>query len=399
MPLYLGLDAALQGLTAVVIEIGRETRRIVFDRQVNFDRDLPEYGTIAGQLQVAGEAVAPPPIIWADALDRIMGRLAAAAEVDVDDIRAMSGSGPADLQVRFDYCADGADPVTLRPAMPLVRQLKPNVGPTGSVCAYLETLLGVPNGRLAEFWQRRYSLPNAAMVPWTSDRATRNIATGVIHDATISVVFGTSDTVATSTHALSFRNGSLAREWLRLEYGLSWDAVAGLLEQSPGNDGLVMLPWVEREITPPVAHTGVRRFGFDRHDMARNVRGLIEGQLMAIANHVEALAGVTAEKVIASGDAAAERAVLQVMANIFGADVYRLTTGNSAALGAALRAYHADRLAAGEPVSWQTVVSGFTEPRPGHRVSPNPRDVATYARLRRHYALLETLHRDRRPIC
>ena len=66
------------------------------------------------------------------------------------------------------------------------------------------------------------------------------------------------------------------------------------------------------------------------------------------------------------------------MADVFGVDVYRLDVENSAALGAALRAYHADRLAAGEPVSWRTVVSGFTEPNPGHRVSPNPKLVALY---------------------
>ena len=68
-------------------------------------------------------------------------------------------------------------------------------------------------------------------------------------------------------------------------------------------------------------------------------------------------------------------------------------------LGAALRAYHADRLAAGEPVSWKTVVSGFTDPQPGHRVAPNPKHVAMYADLRRDYAILETLHKDRAPIC
>ena len=73
------------------------------------------------------------------------------------------------------------------------------------------------------------------------------------------------------------------------------------------------------------------------------------------------------------------------MANVFGVDVYRLDVENSAALGAALRAYHADRLAAGEPVSWKTVVSGFTEPNPGHRVSPNPKLVTMYEQLRGEY--------------
>ena len=99
---------------------------------------------------------------------------------------------------------------------------------------------------------------------------------------------------------------------------------------------------------------------------------------------------------IATGGAAVNRAILQVMANVFDADVYRLDVENSAALGAALRAYHADRLAANEPVSWKTVVSGFTDPNPGHRVSPNPKHAAIYQRLRREYARLEQMNKDAR---
>ena len=78
-----------------------------------------------------------------------------------------------------------------------------------------------------------------------------------------------------------FRNGSLAREWIRLEHRLDWDGVARLLEQQPGNDGYVMLPWLETEITPHVPHAGVRRFGFDRLDAgtqrARTRRGPDDG--------------------------------------------------------------------------------------------------------------------------
>jgi len=195
-----------------------------------------------------------------------------------------------------------------------------------------------------------------------------------------------------------FRNGSLARESMRMEYGLDWTAASELLRQSPGNDGWLMLPWLEIESTPRIAHAGLRRFGFDRADAGRNVRGLIEGQMMAIANHATAVSA-RIDRVIATGGAAVNRDILQVMANVFGVDVYRLDVENSAALGAALRAYHADRLAAGEPVSWKTVVSGFTEPQPGHRVAPNPKHVAMYAELRRDYAILEHLHKSRRPIC
>ena len=195
-----------------------------------------------------------------------------------------------------------------------------------------------------------------------------------------------------------FRNGSLARESMRIGVRARLGRGVRVARQSPGNDGWLMLPWLEIESTPRIAHAGLRRFGFDRADAGRNVRGLIEGQMMAIANHAAAVSA-RIDRVIATGGAAVNRAILQVMANVFGVDVYRLDIENSAALGAALRAYHADRLAAGEPVSWKTVVSGFTEPQPAHRVAPNPKHVAMYAELRRDYAILEQLHKDRRPIC
>ena len=179
-------------------------------------------------------------------------------------------------------------------------------------------------------------------MPWTGDNPSSLIGTGIIHDRVVAVSLGTSDTVfalttepaGQSSHVfrsptgdfmslVCFRNGSLARDWVRTEYGLDWDAVAAVLEKQPGNDGWLMLPWLEAEITPRVAHAGLRRFGFDRVDAERNVRGLIEGQMMAIANHAAAVSR-TIDRVIATGGAAVNRAILQVMANVFGVDVDRL---------------------------------------------------------------------------
>ena len=51
---------------------------------------------------------------------------------------------------------------------------------------------------------------------------------------------------------------------------------------------------------------------------------------------------MTIDTIYATGGAAANRDILQVMADVFDADVYQLEIGNSAALGAALRAFHAD---------------------------------------------------------
>ena len=59
--------------------------------------------------------------------------------------------------------------------------------------------------------------------------------------------------------------------------------------------------------------------------------------------------------------------------------------------------YHADRLAAGEPVSWQTVVERIHGAAIRAIASRRIRQhVAMYAELRREYAILERLHKDRR---
>jgi sugar (pentulose or hexulose) kinase len=402
MALYLGVDIGAQSLTAIVIEIERDSRRIVFNRSWHFDRDFPEYASDADR-----------PLMWADAIDRMLARLAAAAEIDIEHIRAIAGAMPPG-DINLPRAAADAWRA-IKPSAALARQLKyifevPYSAVTGTVRAidYVESLLagiepiernGADAGRLAPYWRKRYALPAASIVPWSgADQATL-IGTGVIGERVLGVSLGTTDTVFARGAELRFHNGSLAREWMRAEYRLDWDAIARVLEARPGNGDAIMLPWLEAETTPRVAHPGLRRFGFDRHDAAMNVRGLIEGQMMAMANHAAAAIDTPVDRIIAIGTDSVHRALLQVMANVFGADVYRLDAGNTSALGAALRAYHADRLASGEPVSWRTVIGGFTEPNTGHRVSPNPRHVALYAALRNDYALLERLHRDRRPIC
>ncbi|MFM8533651.1 MAG: xylulokinase, partial [Acidimicrobiia bacterium] len=317
-------------------------------------------------------------------------------------IEPADGSGMNLMDLQHDRWS----PEALRATADGLEQRLPPIRPSWEIGA-----------RLSAYWQRRYELPAAAILPWTGDNPSSLVGTGIIRGGLLAVSLGTSDTAfncartrsSSASHVfrsptgdfmnlVCFRNGSLAREAVRAEYQCGWDDVAAMLEEQPGNGGRIMLPWLETEITPAIAHPGTRRFGFDRYDAAVNVRGLIEGQMMALANHATRLSG-SVERVIATGGAAVNRSILQVMANVFGVDVYRLDVPNSAALGAALRAYHADRLAAGEPVSWETVVSGFTAPRPELRVSPNATHVAIYAAMRQDYAILEQMHQDREPIC
>jgi xylulokinase len=102
------------------------------------------------------------------------------------------------------------------------------------------------------------------------------------------------------------------------------------------------------------------------------VRAVVEAQQMAMALHSRWMS-VTVDTILATGGAAANTQILQVMADVFGADVYRSTVTNSAALGAALRAWHGDALATGAPLSWDAIVGGLEQPPQAHIVPDRAR--------------------------
>src|SRR5262249_46001424 len=150
-----------------------------------------------------------------------------------------------------------------------------------------------------------------------------------------------------------FKNGSLARQRVRDRFGLTWDEFSRVLGSTvPGNGGGTLLPGVDPEITPLVLDAGVRRYGLAERDAPGDIRGVVEAQMMAMALHSRWM-GVDVRTIYATGGASANRAILQVMADVFGADVWQMVVGNSACLGAALRAFHGDITAAGQSMPWE----------------------------------------------
>jgi xylulokinase len=184
---------------------------------------------------------------------------------------------------------------------------------------------------------------------------------------------------------ICFANGSLARERIRDAFGLDWSRFSAALRRtSAGNDGALMLPWFVPEITPHAEQAGVRRRHLDAGDAERNVRAVVEAQALSMRLHSRWIVDRPRE-IRATGGAAENDDLLQVIADVFDAEVVRLTTTHSAALGAALRAYHADCLASGHPISWADVVTGFTDPAPGDPIRPRAANVAVYRKLLSEY--------------
>lgn len=253
-------------------------------------------------------------------------------------------------------------------------------------------------GELAPYWRRRYGFGPARVIAWSGDNPCSLIGLGLIEEGQLGISLGTSDTVfgpvskpvhdpqgaghvfgspAGGYMALTcFANGSLARERVRDMHRLDWDGFAALLAKTPpGNEGGMLAPWFVPEITPPVRDAAPRWANVDPADAPRAVRAVVEGQAMAMRLHSRWIAPrVSAIRV--TGGAAANAAILQVIADVFDADLVRIAPRNAASLGAALRAYHASRLAGGSPVAWRDVVAGFTDPN--LRVTRNPAAAAVY---------------------
>ncbi len=506
MPLYLGFDSSTQSLTAIVIDIERDRRDVVFQSSFQFDQALPRYGTRHGVLPHDGDpAVAvSPPAMWAEALDVMLARVASSG-LDMSRLAAISGSAQQHGSVYGGAATSGAIPFSFtRPVAPIwmdcstsdeCEEITKAVGGsdvlaqhTGSraferftgpqirkfyktdpqayaaterihlVSSFLASvLIGehapvdpgdasgmnlmdlatrdwwppavratapdlgaklpviVPSssivGKLSGYWQRRHGLPAAAVVAWSGDNPCSLIGTGLVREGLIAISLGTSDTIfglmrqprvnpAGIGHVFGsptgdymgitvFRNGSLARERIRDSYRFSWDEFSRALEQTPaGNGGRMLLPWFEPEITPPVTTAGVRRFNLVADDALGNVRAGVEAQMMAMAIHSRWMQ-IDVSTIHATGGASANRAILQVMADVFGANVYQFQVSNSACLGAALRAFHAHRLAAAEAVSWDDVVRGFAEPVESTRVTPDPSRHATYVEMLELYSSRE----------
>lgn len=525
--IYIGFDSSTQSLTAIAIDVEGDRRDVVFERALAFDEAFPEYGTRRGVVPSDDPLIGvAPPLMWADALDRMMGEIARSG-LPLAEIRAISGSGQQHGSV---YLAEGAGDRLgrLDPRRGIVEQIRGllsrELSPiwmdtsTGAECAAITEGIGgagevirltgsracerftgpqirkfaareplayartecvhlvssflasllvgrhapldpgdasgtslmdlaarswspaavrataadlarkLPEirpssslaGPLAPYWTGRYGFPAAAVATWSGDNPCSLIGTGLVREGRLAISLGTSDTVfgfmreprvdpSGAGHVFGsptgdfmgltcFKNGSLARERMRDAYGLDWAGFSDALRRTPaGNGGAVMLPWFDAEITPPMLTPGVRRFGLDPADAAANVRAVVEGQMIAMALHSQWM-GVDVDTIRATGGASVNREVLAIIADVFDADVYQLSTRNSAALGAALRAFHADLLATGRQATWDEVIDGFVEPVAESRVQAHPDRAAAYEELKDVYAEFESeaLRTDRR---
>lgn len=265
------------------------------------------------------------------------------------------------------------------------------------------TVLGAVN----PYFVLKYKLnPACKAVVWSGDNPCSLIGTGLVSPGMIAISLGTSDTLFGAMAAcetdprgeghvfgspaggymslICFKNGSLAREKVKDEYGFGWDRFSQALRDTPvGNMGKMMLPWFEPEIVPRVLTPGVHRKNLHPEDADANCRAVVEAQMMSMRLH-SAWMGEKPACIYATGGASANLEILRVMADVHNTPVYRQETANGAALGAALRA--AQAFTGGD---WTEITTPFTQPVPSSKVEPDPEAVALYNQILPAYEAFE----------
>lgn len=128
----------------------------------------------------------------------------------------------------------------------------------------------------------------------------------------------------------------------------------------PGSDGLVLLPYLDGERTPPLPHATGMLHGLTRRTATPGhlARAAVEGMLCGLAHALDALRAqhIEVRRVLLIGGAARSRAVQALAPALLGADVVLPVPGEYVAAGAARQAAWA---ASGlpEPPSWDVAAA------------------------------------------
>ena len=103
---------------------------------------------------------------------------------------------------------------------------------------------------------------------------------------------------------------------------------------------------------------------------------------MAMRQHMNRFGVTKANKILATGGASQNKAILQVLSDVFGANVYCIDTADSATKGAALRALHGYKCKEmGKFVSFREIVESVGGPQYTLAAEPNMKHTEIYTKL------------------
>lgn len=264
-------------------------------------------------------------------------------------------------------------------------------------------------GKLHHYFTK-YGFKEAVPVNvWSGDNPCSLAGTGGSQPGTAVISLGTSDTFFASMKdyvtdpsgyghvfgspsggfmsLICFKNGSLARERVKTDCNADWDDFdkIGCDMTEAGNNGNIMLPYFIPEITPLVMDSGVQRHGnesfMNGSDTSAQIRAVMEAQAISMKLHSSWIGGEF-KKIRVTGGASKSQGLCQILANVFQADIEKISSPDSASLGAAMRA--ANAIGAHD---WENLSSSFCKIT--ETVKPQLETAVIYGELLKSYEKFE----------
>jgi len=242
-------------------------------------------------------------------------------------------------------------------------------------------------GTLHPYFEKYGLRAGIPVAVWTGDNPASLVGTGAWGAGVAVVSLGTSDTFFAALDTFRtdpegcghvfgnpaggcmslacFKNGSLARDRVRKEAGVEWEFFdkTAFEQTPPGNEGRLALPWFEAEITPPVLTPGLRaNFDFANAAPDVRIRAAVEGQALALRRHAQWIGKFNQIRV--TGGASKSPGIRQTLADVFQARVESIAVADSAALGGAMLAAHADGVPLEQMTAAFSPVTATCTPRP-----------------------------------
>lgn len=229
--------------------------------------------------------------------------------------------------------------------------------------------------KISDYFVKRYGFDKECMIiAFSGDNPCSLVGSGILNPGTVGISLGTSDTVFSlveKTEAkfnfdghllvsptdenqymmmVCMKNGALVREKVKkLHANDSWEEIEKSLNESkPGNDGICGFFFEYPEISPEVNVSNFALF-FDSTGEEINVnkiaqkniiRAVFESKAFLLKLVLEKFGIKNIERVIVTGGSSKSFGFLQIISDVFNCEIYKLDNSETAALGAALRAYH-----------------------------------------------------------
>ncbi|MBN1863459.1 MAG: hypothetical protein JW808_01020, partial [Victivallales bacterium] len=224
-------------------------------------------------------------------------------------------------------------------------------------------------GKICAYFVNKYGFsPDCGINIWSGDNPNSLVGLGGSESGTAIISLGTSDTFMASFDKpftdpngyghvfcnpaggfmclICFKNGSLARENVKKEFGMEWKQfdVEAFARTPAGNNGNMMVPFYLPETTPRTLNPRVEFRGEDdfvsRKSPDKAARAIVESQMANMRINSE-WTNLSLRRIKVTGGASRSDEICRTIANIFQTPVERFSVSNSAGLGAALRAANA----------------------------------------------------------